>query len=203
MPCSSSTAPAVAVGEALLADQRIAGVAFTGSSEVGMRIVRRAAEGTGAGPCPVVVEMGGKNACDRHRHGRPRRCRRSGRALGLRLRRAEVQRLLPRLRRARGGPTVSRPADAAHRGDAGRRPGSRRPGARTGHPGRSAVAELPRSTSRASSRRVARFVCGGEVLAAGELAHGHYVAPTSPDFLYRSICFFPKRCSCRSFSFKR
>jgi 1-pyrroline-5-carboxylate dehydrogenase len=47
------------VGAQLASDPRIAGVAFTGSSAVGMSIVR------GAGrewPRPVVVEMGGKNA---------------------------------------------------------------------------------------------------------------------------------------------
>jgi 1-pyrroline-5-carboxylate dehydrogenase len=63
--------PGSSVGETLLAEERVAGVAFTGSSEVGMRIVRRAAEGTGAGPCPVVVEMGGKNAAPRSSPPRP------------------------------------------------------------------------------------------------------------------------------------
>jgi 1-pyrroline-5-carboxylate dehydrogenase len=47
------------VGARLVADPRISGVAFTGSSAVGMDLVRSA---TAAGwPRPVVVEMGGKN----------------------------------------------------------------------------------------------------------------------------------------------
>ncbi len=46
------------VGTTLLDDPRTAGLAFTGSYEVGMRIVRGAAR---EHPRPVVVEMGGKN----------------------------------------------------------------------------------------------------------------------------------------------
>ncbi len=46
------------VGATLLDDPRTAGIAFTGSYEVGMKIVRGAAR---EHPRPVVVEMGGKN----------------------------------------------------------------------------------------------------------------------------------------------
>jgi 1-pyrroline-5-carboxylate dehydrogenase len=46
------------VGATLLEDPRTAGIAFTGSYEVGMRIVRAAPREY---PRPVVVEMGGKN----------------------------------------------------------------------------------------------------------------------------------------------
>ncbi len=46
------------VGATLLEDPRTAGIAFTGSYEVGMKIVRGAARDH---PRPVVVEMGGKN----------------------------------------------------------------------------------------------------------------------------------------------
>ncbi|HEX4954926.1 MAG TPA: aldehyde dehydrogenase family protein [Thermoanaerobaculia bacterium] len=46
------------VGEALVADPGVAGFAFTGSSAVGMKLLREAA---GEWPRPVVVEMGGKN----------------------------------------------------------------------------------------------------------------------------------------------
>jgi 1-pyrroline-5-carboxylate dehydrogenase len=48
------------VGRALVEHPATAGVAFTGSYEVGMGLVRGAAR---EWPRPVVVEMGGKNAC--------------------------------------------------------------------------------------------------------------------------------------------
>lgn len=48
-----------AVGRALIADPRLAGAAFTGSHKVGMEIFRAFAAGPHARP--VVVEMGGKN----------------------------------------------------------------------------------------------------------------------------------------------
>lgn len=47
------------VGEALLGHPAAAGVTFTGSHEVGMRIVRRFSGG--AWPRPSIAEMGGKN----------------------------------------------------------------------------------------------------------------------------------------------
>ncbi|MGE0641362.1 MAG: aldehyde dehydrogenase family protein [Thermoanaerobaculia bacterium] len=47
------------VGAQLVNDRRVAGVAFTGSSAVGMSLVRDASR---EWPRPVVVEMGGKNA---------------------------------------------------------------------------------------------------------------------------------------------
>lgn len=50
--------PGEEIGTALLAHARTAGVAFTGSWEVGMSIVRGAPR---EWPRPVVVEMGGKN----------------------------------------------------------------------------------------------------------------------------------------------
>jgi hypothetical protein len=93
------------VGEALLADERIAGVAFTGSSEVGMRIVRGAREGA-SGPRPWLRD-GRQESRHRHRQGRPR-CGRAGRpALGLRSARPEVLGLLAGLRRTLGRPGVS------------------------------------------------------------------------------------------------
>jgi acyl-CoA reductase-like NAD-dependent aldehyde dehydrogenase len=49
------------VGEALLDHPDLAGVTFTGSYEVGMRIYRRMA--AGRYPRPAITEMGGKNAC--------------------------------------------------------------------------------------------------------------------------------------------
>jgi acyl-CoA reductase-like NAD-dependent aldehyde dehydrogenase len=49
------------VGEALVAHPHTAGVTFTGSAAVGMRLVGRMAGG--AFPRPCIAEMGGKNAC--------------------------------------------------------------------------------------------------------------------------------------------
>jgi len=49
------------VGAALIADPAVAGVTFTGSHEVGMRIAR-ALQGSPF-PRPCIAEMGGKNAC--------------------------------------------------------------------------------------------------------------------------------------------
>jgi 1-pyrroline-5-carboxylate dehydrogenase len=52
------TGPGETVGRALVADERVSGITFTGSHDVGMEIYR--ARG-GAWPRPVVCEMGGKN----------------------------------------------------------------------------------------------------------------------------------------------
>jgi acyl-CoA reductase-like NAD-dependent aldehyde dehydrogenase len=49
------------VGEALIRHRHTAGVTFTGSFDVGMRIYRAMAGG--AYPRPCIAEMGGKNAC--------------------------------------------------------------------------------------------------------------------------------------------
>jgi len=54
------------VGAAVVSDPRIAGVTFTGSYEVGMRMVRQFAQG--AWPRPCIAEMGGKNAAIVSRH---------------------------------------------------------------------------------------------------------------------------------------
>src|SRR5205085_2592864 len=53
--------PGDVLGAALIADPAVAGVTFTGSHEVGMRIVR-ALQGPPF-PRPCIAEMGGKNAC--------------------------------------------------------------------------------------------------------------------------------------------
>lgn len=49
------------VGQALIDDERVAGVTFTGSYEVGMKIYRQFANRQW--PHPVIAEMGGKNPC--------------------------------------------------------------------------------------------------------------------------------------------
>ncbi len=53
--------PGSVVGETLINHPDLAGVTFTGSYDVGMRIYRKMAGG--AYPRPCITEMGGKNAC--------------------------------------------------------------------------------------------------------------------------------------------
>ncbi len=53
--------PGSVVGETLIKHPDLAGVTFTGSHEVGMRIYQKMAGG--AYPRPCIAEMGGKNAC--------------------------------------------------------------------------------------------------------------------------------------------
>jgi len=161
------------VGEALLADPRIAGVAFTGSSDVGMRIVRAA---TGAWQRPVVVEMGGKNAAivtatadlDAGAEGVARsafgfggqKCSACSRVY---VERAVAQAFLERLVARTGKMSVGDPA--------------------SGDP---ALGPVIRASAVASFRKYVddivasggEIVCGGSVLDQGELAHGYYVAPT-------------------------
>jgi acyl-CoA reductase-like NAD-dependent aldehyde dehydrogenase len=55
------TGPGSVVGETLINHPDLAGVTFTGSHEVGMRIHRAMAGGSFPRPC--IAEMGGKNAC--------------------------------------------------------------------------------------------------------------------------------------------
>jgi len=54
------------VGEALMADPRLAGATFTGSHEVGTALLRRFA--AGPRPRPLIAEMGGKNPAIVTRH---------------------------------------------------------------------------------------------------------------------------------------
>ncbi len=54
------------VGEALINDPRVAGITFTGSYDVGMKIYRQFAQGEWPRPC--IAEMGGKNPAIVSRH---------------------------------------------------------------------------------------------------------------------------------------
>ena len=58
--CNYLTGGGATVGEALVQNADLAGITFTGSYEVGMRIYRSVAQGTWPRPC--IAEMGGKNA---------------------------------------------------------------------------------------------------------------------------------------------
>ena len=59
--------PGSVVGEAIINHPDLAGITVTGSVDVGMRIFRLM--GSGPWPRPCVAEMGGKNACIVTRHG--------------------------------------------------------------------------------------------------------------------------------------
>jgi 1-pyrroline-5-carboxylate dehydrogenase len=183
------------VGAALLADPRIAGVAFTGSSEVGMQIVRAAAEGTGAGPRPVVVEMGGKNAAivtaaadleaaaeavARSAFGfGGQKCSACSRVFVERTVAREFQ---PRLLARAAAMEVGDPAG----GDPALGPVIRK----------EAVASFRRYIA-AIVATGGEILCGGEVLETGELAHGFYVQPTiatlplPEHFLFSEEMFLP------------
>jgi 1-pyrroline-5-carboxylate dehydrogenase len=54
------TGPGKEVGDELIANQEIDGIAFTGSQEVGMEVLRRSNQER---PRPCIAEMGGKNPC--------------------------------------------------------------------------------------------------------------------------------------------
>lgn len=161
------------VGRRLLADPRIAGFAFTGSSAVGMRMIRQALT---EWPRPVVVEMGGKNAAivtasadlDAAADGVARsafgfggqKCSACSRVyVERRVARDFFERLVARTRAITVGNPVS------------------------GDPFLGPVihAQAVESFKRYVAGIAAaggELVAGGEVLTEGELAHGYYVAPT-------------------------
>ena len=62
--CTSCPAPAATVGDVMVRDPRVAMIAFTGSKEVGLGMLRAAGETPDGQPFvkKVVCEMGGKNA---------------------------------------------------------------------------------------------------------------------------------------------
>ncbi len=64
--CNFVTGEGSTLGASLLAHKDIAGVTFTGSSEVGMQLFRNFAQGLWPRPC--ISEMGGKNATIVSRH---------------------------------------------------------------------------------------------------------------------------------------
>ncbi len=64
--CNFVTGPGATLGQALVDSPEVAGVTFTGSHEVGMRIFRRYASGNYVRP--VILELGGKNPVIVSRH---------------------------------------------------------------------------------------------------------------------------------------
>ncbi len=161
------------VGRRLLADPRIAGFAFTGSSAVGLRMVRQALV---EWPRPVVVEMGGKNPAivtasadlDAAADGVARsafgfggqKCSACSRVyVERRVARDFFERLLARTRALTVGNPVS--------GDPFLGPVIHA----------QAVENYRRYVAGIASAG-GEIVTGGEVLTQGNLAHGFYVAPT-------------------------
>ena len=162
------------VGEALVADPRLAGLTFTGSYEVGMGLVRRMAGGSFPRPC--IAEMGGKNAC-------------------VVTARADLERAATGILRSAFGLTgqkcsaLSRLYVEDSVADALLATLAERTRAiRTGDPclrdnwmgpvvSAGAAASFERYCERLA-RDGGRILEGGRRLADGTLAHGHFVAPT-------------------------
>ena len=165
--------PGSTVGAALGESPGIAGITFTGSYEVGMGIVRRFAAGPWPRPC--IAEMGGKNAAIVTRHADLERAAtgivRS--AFGLQgqkcsaCSRVYVERGVADALRGRLADATSKIAV----GDPTRRENWMGPvinaAARDRY--RKCVENL---------RRHGSIAAGGRVLEDGDLARGHFVAPT-------------------------
>jgi 1-pyrroline-5-carboxylate dehydrogenase len=170
------TGSGVAIGEPLVADARVAGATFTGSHGVGMHLVRRFAQGRWPRPC--IAEMGGKNATIVSRHASlpdavtgitrsafglsGQKCSACSRVYVDHTRFADVVAALHQaaLKVATGDPTLRENwmgpvIDGA------------------------AVARYEDAVARVHALgEGGAIVHGGERLDHGELAHGHYVAPT-------------------------
>jgi 1-pyrroline-5-carboxylate dehydrogenase len=170
------TGSGLGVGEPLVRDPRVAGATFTGSHDVGMQLVRTFAQGRWPRPC--IAEMGGKNAAIVSRHANladavtgitrsafglsGQKCSACSRVYVEHTRYADVVAALhqaalgvstgdPTLREHWMGPVIDASAVARYE---------------------DAVARV-----RALGGEGA-IVHGGERLDHGDLAHGHYVAPT-------------------------
>jgi 1-pyrroline-5-carboxylate dehydrogenase len=162
------------VGEALVADPRLAGLTFTGSHEVGMGLLRKMT--SGAWPRPCIAEMGGKNACIVTARGDLERAAtgiiRS--AFGLTgqkcsaLSRLYVEEAVAHALLAR----LAERTRAIRTGDPCRRENWMGPVI-----GESAAASYEGYCARLVEHG-GRILEGGRRLGQGDLAHGHFVAPT-------------------------
>jgi 1-pyrroline-5-carboxylate dehydrogenase len=186
------TGPGRVVGEALVGHPDLAGVTFTGSHEVGMALHRRMA--TGAQPRPCIAEMGGKNACVVTARGDLERAAtgivRS--AFGLTgqkcsaLSRVYVQEATAEALLAK----VLEKTAALRVGD---------PCLRENWMGPVINEGAAEAYARCCTRLLeggGRILAGGRRLVEGDLAHGHFVAPTlaeaPPDHpLFREEMFQP------------
>ena len=170
------TGPGGSTGEALIRDPDFAGVTFTGSYEVGMHLVRTLAQGRWPRPC--IAEMGGKNAAIVSRHANladaaigvmrsafglsGQKCSACSRVY---VERAVHADFVDALRAVTAGIKVGDPTRQEHwMGpviDA------------------AAVARFADAVTQVRALGAAGgIVHGGERLAHGDLAHGHYCAPT-------------------------
>ena len=186
------------VGQTLVQHPHAAGITFTGSAEVGMGIYRELAGGRYPRPC--IAEMGGKNACivtagadlERAALGIVRS------AFGLSgqkcsaLSRVYVEEpvadaLIDRLREKMAALQV---------GDPGLQQNWMGPVTTAG-----AVRNYEAYTARLRQEG-GRILAGGERLRTGDLAHGHFVAPTLAEAppthsLFREEMFLPIVMLCR------
>jgi 1-pyrroline-5-carboxylate dehydrogenase len=162
------------VGAALVHHPDLAGLTFTGSHEVGMALVRAMAGG--AWPRPCIVEMGGKNAC-------------------LVTARGDLERAVPGIVRSAFGLTGQKCSalsrvyvEEAVADELLERLLAATRAVTVGDPTRREIWMGPVVNERAAEsferccERLAagggRTLCGGTRLDDGELAHGHFVAPT-------------------------
>ena len=160
-------------GAALVAHPGIAGVTFTGSYDVGMQIVRRFAQGVWPRPC--IAEMGGKNAALVTRHADLERAATgivrsafglSGQKCSACSRVFVERRVAEDLRRLLRDETA-----AIAVGDPTRRENWMGPVINA-----AAAARYEKCTR--NLREHGGILAGGTSLDAGELARGHFVAPT-------------------------
>jgi 1-pyrroline-5-carboxylate dehydrogenase len=183
--------PGERLGAALMNAPGIAGATFTGSHAVGMALLRQFV--AGARPRPLIAEMGGKNAAIVTRHAdldraaigivrsafglQGQKCSACSRVF---VERAVADELRARLVARTEAIAIGDPTDAAHwMGpviDA------------------AAVARYRRAAE--ELRADGRVLAGARVLDDGELAHGHFVAPTIGSLgdghrLWREELFLP------------
>ncbi len=186
------------VGQALVDDAHTAGITFTGSFDVGMRIHRQLANG--AYPRPCIAEMGGKNAC-------------------VVTANADLERAATGIVRSAfgmGGQKCSALSriyvDEAVADDLIARVKEKIAALRIGDPSRQDNWLGP-VTPRIALDHYARYIealgrdgacihAGGRRLDEGELAHGFYVAPTLAEApaehpLFRQEMFLPIVMLCR------
>jgi 1-pyrroline-5-carboxylate dehydrogenase len=168
------TGPGRVVGEALAGHPDLSGVTFTGSHEVGMALYRRMAAGPFPRPC--IAEMGGKNACVVTARGDLERAAtgivRS--AFGLSGQKCSA---LSRVY-AEGGVAEALLAKVEEK-TAALRVGD--PCLRENWMGPVINEAAAEAYSRYCARLGAgggRILAGGRRLLEGDLAHGHFVAPT-------------------------
>jgi len=179
------------VGDALMGAPALAGATFTGSYAVGMALLRRFA--AGPRPRPLIVEMGGKNAAIVTRHAdldraatgivrsafglQGQKCSACSRVYVAREVAAPLRaRLVERTQAiAVGDPTVA---------------------ANWMGPVINAAAVERYRDAAGQLAAEGRIDCGGQVLDAGALARGHFVAPTVASVahghrLWRDELFLP------------